>query len=97
MEQTPNKDEFYQLFAKESSESTASNFFSYMLEQYHYQPQRSAEVCPALYEEISNILEKQDYDNKLLHEVCDKYMRTLAEQERRRKLIATISGNGRIL
>lgn len=97
MEQLPNKDDFYKIFANASSEDTASNFFSYMLEQYHFQPQESAEVCPELYHELSDILDRKDYDNNLLHEVCDKYMRTRAEQEKRRKLIAAISGNGGLL
>ena len=94
MELKPNKDEFYTIFAGASSEDTASNFFTYMLEQYHFQPQESADICPELYHELSDILERNDYDNKLLHEVCDKYMRTRAEREKRRKLIAAISGNG---
>ena len=77
MEQILNKDDFYNMFMSESSESTADNFFTYMLEQYHFQPQRSAEVCPSLYEEISDILERNDYSNEYLHEVCDKHMKII--------------------
>lgn len=92
MEQSPNKDEMFEIFAKESSQATAENFFSYMLEKYHYQPARSAEVCPALYEEVSDILEKNDYTNQLLHETIDKHMNALLQAQKRRGMIAVISG-----
>ena len=97
MEQTPIKDDFYKIFAEASSEDTASNFFSYMLEQYHLQPQRSVEVCPSLYEEIDEIFKRNDYDNKLLHETCDRYMKSVLELEKRRKIMAVLSSNGGML
>lgn len=66
------KDDMYQALADETDTRLADMFFGYVLKEHHFQPSQILDACPDFFEELSEILDKENYTDESLKKFVDE-------------------------
>lgn len=66
-----NQDWIYNAVKEESSEEVANKIFDYILGQYGFNPKETLTEVPELFEQLSVILEKDEYGMEEIYRMID--------------------------